>query len=133
MIRWNRQRGIVETRLERIKREGSPYYTWTVPATAAAATAVIEVGSTFPAAKKYQPLDFAEIVNNEAAIDILVTINGNALATLVPAMSIRKISGQALWHIAVTNRGGVNTTLNAIIVTLQKQPITTDRILRGDV
>lgn len=122
------RRGITIDRLERIKREGSPTYTWPVPATAAGATAVIYVPDQFPASRKYQPLDSIEIVNNEVANDLTVTINGNETRP-VPAGTIRTIhgSGVALWHVAITNDGAGITTLNKIICTLQKEPMTIDK------
>lgn len=122
------RKGVTIDRLERIRREGSPPYVWIVPVTATTATAVIGVREQFPAARKYEPLDSLEIVNNESLNDITVTLNGND-ARVCPAGTIRTIhgSGVALWHIAVTNDGGVNTTLGKIVLTLQKEPMTIDK------
>lgn len=121
-------KGVVLDRISRIKREGSPVYVWQVPVTATTATAVIEVNNQFPASRKYAPLDSLEIVNNEAANDITVTINGGD-ARYCPAGTIRHIHGRgvALHHIAVTNDGGVNTTLGSIVLSLQKEPFTIDK------
>ena len=113
-------------RQERIKREGSPYYTWIVPVTAAAATSVIAVQEQFNESRKYEPLDWLEIVNNEAALDLTLRINNND-SLYVPASSMRTVLGRALWYIAVTNNGGANTTLNKIIVTLRREPQTIDK------
>jgi len=125
------RRGIIIDRLERIKREGSPPYVWQVPATAAGASAVIYVPTQFPASRKYEPLDSLEIVNNESANDITVTINGREVRP-VPAGTIRHIhgSGVALWHIQVTNDGAAITTLKKITLTLQKEPMTIDKWAR---
>lgn len=112
-------------RQERIKREGSPYYTWTVPATAAAATAVIYVPDEFPASKKYEPLDWLEIVNNETVNDLSIRIGNDTF--LVPAGSIRTITNKPCRDVAVTNNGAVVTTLGKVIVTVRKQPLTIDR------
>lgn len=127
-----RHTGITIDRMERIKREGSKPYIWTVPVTAASAQSVIYVNTEFPDSKKYAPLDSIEIVNNEAANNITVTINGGD-TYLVPASTIRKIQGDgiALHHIGVTNNGAVNTTLGNIICTLQKTPLTIDKWVRG--
>ena len=124
-----RTRDIYTVRQERIKREGSPYYSWTVPVTATTATAVINVQQQFPDSRKYEPLDFLEVSNNEAANDLTLTINGTQPFP-VPAGTIRTIEGKALWHIALTNNGGVNTTLGKIIVTLRRQPYTIDKWAR---
>ncbi len=130
---FTKRRGIVTTRIERIKREGSPQYSWTVPATAAGAASVIEVRQQFPLARKYEPLDWLEIVNNEAVNNLTIAINGTALVQVVPARTIRTIEGQPLWHISIINEGAVITTLGSITVTIQRQPLTTDRMMRGDI
>jgi hypothetical protein len=113
-------------RQERIKREGSPYYTWTVPVTATTATSSIHMQTQFPQARKYEPLDWLEIVNNEAVNNLTLTINqGDTFPS--PAGTIRTIEGKALWSLAVKNNGGVNTTLGNIIVTIRRQPMTIDK------
>ncbi len=126
------RRGITLDRLERIKREGSPTYTWTVPATAAGATAVIYVPTEFPRSRKYEPLDHLEIVNNEGTNDLTFTLNGKETRPC-PAGTIRTVkgSGIALWHLAITNDGGVITTLGKIILTLQREPLTIDKWAQG--
>lgn len=121
---------IYQVRQERIKREGSPYYSWAVPATAAAASSNIHVPTQFPAARKYEPLDWLEIVNNEAVNNLNLTINGQDTFP-VPAGTIRTIDGKALWTLLVTNNGAVITTLNNIIVTLRRQPMTIDKWTRN--
>jgi hypothetical protein len=119
-------RDIYTVRQERIKREGSPYYTWIVPATAAADKSCIHVQTQFPTSRKYEPLDWLEIVNNEAVNGLTLTIN-SADTFPVPAGTIRTIEGKALWAINVTNNGAVITTLNNIILTLRRQPMTIDK------
>ena len=125
---FSRNKGIIIDRTSRIKREGSRPYVWEVPVTATTATSVIAPNAQFPDSRKYAPLDSLEIVNNEAANDLTLTINGTD-SRLVPAGTIRVIhgAGVALHHIAVTNNGAVNTTLGAIIVTLQKEAMTIDK------
>jgi len=115
-------------RQERIKREGSPYYTWQVPVTAPAAVSVIYANTQFPDSRKYAPLDWIEIVNNDVQNLTLTINNGDAFS--VPAGTIRTIDNIALHQIAVTNNGGANTILNSITVTIQKQPLTMDRWIR---
>ena len=123
------RRNLYTVRQERIKREGSPYYPWNVPATAAGASSVINIQQQFPEARKYEPLDWLEIVNNEAANDLYLTIN-NSEGFSVPAKTIRTIDNLALWYIAVRNDGGAITTLGNIRITLQKQARTIDKWAR---
>ena len=122
------QPGIVIERRARIQREGSPPYVWIPAAIAAGAVAVIGVREQFPEARKYEPLDSLLIVNNEAANNITVTINGQD-AHYVPAGTIDQIRGRgvALWHIAITNDGGAVTTLGLIWLKLQKEAHTVDK------
>lgn len=127
---WARrsQRGIVIERSARIKREGSPVFVWTPAAIAAGAHLAIEVRGQFPASRKYEPLDSIEIVNNEAANDLTLTINGTE-QRYIPAGTIKLIHGRgvALWHLDLENLGGVATTLGQIVISLQKEPYTIDK------
>jgi len=129
----NPRQGLTIDRLERIKRVGSPTYTWIMPVTATTATAVIYVPTQFPASRKYEPLDYLEIVNNSVANNLTLVINGSDTRS-VPSGTIRTIhgSGVALWHIAVTNNGAVNTTLGLIVLTLQKEPLTMDKWIQNN-
>ena len=121
-------KGVVLSRIDRIKREGSPRYVWQVPVTAAAASAAIEIGRQFPASRKYEPLDSLELVNNETANDLTLTINGGD-AYYCPAGTIRTVRGRGvgLWHISITNKGAGNTTLGLIMLSLQKEAMTIDK------
>jgi len=113
-------------RQERIKREGSKYYSWTVPVTATTASVEIHVPDQFPDSRKYSPLDWLEITNDEPTNALTLTINGNTTFP-IPAGTIHTFKRLSLWNVEITNRGGVNTTLGNIIVTLRKQPMTIDQ------
>lgn len=125
-----RSRNTYTVRQERIKREGSPYYTWTVPALAAAASAEIHVPTQFPDARKYEPLDWIEVTNAEVADALTLTINGDTTFP-ISISSIRTIDNMALWNVRITNIGAVVTTLGKIVVTLQRQPLTIDKWARS--
>ena len=117
------------TRQERVKREGSEYFTWE-PAPAATATAAIETGTQFPRARKYQPLDFIEVCNNDV-VDLTLTINGN-ITLPVPAGVIRKVVNQTLWQVGITNDdAATNATAGAIVVSMRREPMTIDDYARG--
>ena len=122
------QPGIVIERRARIRREGSPPFVWIPGAIAPAAVAVIGVRTQFPASRKHEPLDSILVVNNEAANNITLTINGRDVH-YIPAGTIDLVHGRgvALWHIAITNDGGANTTLGLIVLTLQKEAHTMDK------
>lgn len=123
-----KRRGIIVSRLERIKREGSPNYEYPMPATAAGAVDTMNPPIQFPDSRKYQPLDSIEIVNNEVANPITVTINQHD-AYYCPAGTIRIIHGKgiALWSVDTTNNGAAITTLGLIHMTLKKEAMTIDK------
>lgn len=124
--RWQRTWRV---RQERIKREGSEYFTWIVPVIAASGRTAIEVNHQFPRAKKYAPLDWMQIVNADT-VDLQVTINGNTTLP-VPAKTIITNDLLPLWEIRINNLDAANaTTLNKIIVTMQRQPLTADALAR---
>lgn len=116
-------------RQERIKREGSQYYTYNVGVIAAAASAILVPRDYFPASKKYEPLDWVEIVNNDV-VDILVCVNGED-TIIVLAGTIRYIEGQPLHQIRITNNDAATaTTANKTRLSLQRQPLTIDKWAR---
>ena len=118
-------------RKRRIALEGSPPYRYPVGAVAASAFVQFDVGTQFSDSRKYEPLDWVEIVNNDA-VHIRVFINGN-ISVEVPAGVIRLVEDQALWQIRVLNLDGVNAiTANAITLTLQRSPLSADKVARLD-
>lgn len=125
ILNFRRSPSTYIVRQERIRREGSPYYTWTPGIIAAGGSATIHVPTQFPDSRKYDPLDWIEVANMETGCNLTLTINGDT-AFPVPLSSIRTIDNMALWNITITNNGGVNTTAGKIIVTLQRQPLTAD-------
>lgn len=123
-----RSKGVIITRLERIKREGSPNYPYSLPITAAGVVVHLTINLQFPLSRKYQPLDYAEIVNNSVANPILFTVN-NGDAWLIPAGTIRTIRGAgiALWMIDITNQGAGATVAGEIEFTFKKEAMTIDK------
>lgn len=113
-------------RRERIKKEGSEFYTWKPGAIAVGATSSIELRNQFPLCRKYMPLDWIQVANNELTIPLALIING-AEEIPVLAGSIVNVNDKWLYQIGIRNDDLVNaTTANKIIVTLQRQPVTID-------
>ena len=125
---FQRRKGVYISRLERIKREGSPNYPYQLPVTAAAAVVHIHIPTLFPASRKYEPLDYMEIVNNEVANPLNVVVNG-ADGFYSPAGTIRTVHGRgiALWTLDIANLGGGATTLGLVRFTFKKEAMTIDR------
>lgn len=127
-------RSLYLTRLERIQREGSPYETWQVPVTAAGVTSSIDIFTQFPRSRKYMPLDWLEVVNN-GTVNVTLIVNGAGGDFLpVPAGTVRPVIKKSVTWIGVRNDDALNpTVLNLVTVTLRRQPITTDDVIRGSV
>ncbi len=122
-------------RFNRAKRAGSPYFPWTPGAIAAGAVAEIEVGRQFPGARRFEPLDYIEIINNEPANQITVSINGRAAAServiTIPART-QRISDEDVFigTIHVLNDGAVATTAGSIVIKVKKKAMTIDQAAR---
>lgn len=128
---------VYNSRQAKLKREGSPYFNWIVPAIAALGVAYIDIYTQFPLARRFEPLDEIEVSNNGANVLVLV-LNGGGAGVLgngdsfpVPNGVIRKISSKPIWRIAITNADAVNATiLGTILVTIRKMPKTIDQWAR---
>ena len=122
-------------RTARAKRGGSPYFTYTPGAINAAANTQIEIATSFPGARKYEPLDYIEIINNEAANQITVSINGSSASAsrifTVPARTMRIAEDDVqIWTVNVQNDGAGVTTAGNIIIRLKKRPAIIDDVAR---
>jgi len=116
-------------RQARIKREGSPYYTYTVGVIAASDSVVLIPRTYFPESKKYEPLDFIEIVNNDV-VDLSLAINGQDHFVCL-AGTIRTIEAMPLHEIRIINNDAATATVaGKTILTLQRQPLTIDKWVR---
>lgn len=113
-------------RQERIKREGSPYYPWNVGVMVAATVLTTNPTTHWPESKKYEPLDWLELVNNSAT-NIMMVINGTENFYCV-AGTIRTIDDLPLRQIQITAEA--NTLAGEVRLTLQRQPLTIDKWAR---
>lgn len=113
-------------RQERIKKEGSEPFTWQVPVTAATTTSHIELAHQFPRCKKYLPLDFAEVVNNDV-VDFTLVINGS-ITWPMPAGTIHIFKGDVhIWEVAMTNNdAATDSTLGKVYIIFRRLPKTVD-------
>ncbi|OGN99180.1 MAG: hypothetical protein A2Y89_03110 [Chloroflexi bacterium RBG_13_51_18] len=126
LVNIRRSQNLSLVRLEKIKQQGSPYYSYSMPVTAAGASANFDVEHQFPAARKYFPLDWIEVQNADTTIGLTLVINGES-SFPVPPNSIRSIDNQAIWHVRLTNNHAANpTVLGNVIATVQRQAETID-------
>jgi len=117
-------------RKETIKKHGSPTYVWATGIIAAGAIEYCSVAAMFPAARKYEPLDTVEIINNSAQ-PIRLWFNGQAINYLIPAGTIREISGRASWNLTAENVGLGNTAAGEVELNLSRAAYSEDQKVRG--
>ena len=116
-------------RLQKIRKEGSPYYLYTPGIIAAGADEYFHVDTSFPLSRKYAPLDWIEITNNDS-VALTITINGTQPFPC-PAGTIRTIDEMPIRSVNVHNDdGATGTTAGLVRITLQRQTITSDRFVR---
>lgn len=120
----SRKAGIMHSsRLARVRKEGSPHFTYIPGAIAAAADNYIHINSQFPLSRKYSPLDWLEFTNNDS-VNLTITINGNQPFPC-PAGTIRTIKGKgvAVHTLNIHNDDAATaTTQGLVVVTMQRQP-----------
>ena len=113
-------------RLNRTNKYGSPVYALNLPQLNAATARDYAVNTTWPAAQKYAPLDWFELVNNDV-IDLLLTVNGaGGNSYYVPASTTRTIK-DAFELFRIENLdAAVNSTLGLIRIRAQRRAIDAD-------
>ena len=121
---------VLESRLERIKRDGSEYFQFDVPALAAAAIGQYEVSTQFPRARKYMPLDYIEVTNNDT-VNLTLFLNGG-ITLPVPAGSVRIARKYQVWQFGIRNDDAAAAiTVGLVDVVLRRMPRTMDDVARG--
>lgn len=124
----NRSQLIKLNRIKRAMREGSPTYPYAPPVMAAGASINQSIESQFPQAKKYEPLNWVEIVNTDT-VDINIVLNGTE-TYFVPAGTTREIK-RSIWLYRLTNLSAANpTTLGRIKLQFQRLPENMDSLAR---
>jgi len=118
-------------RLARARIDGSPPYRYTLAALGPGADASIRIDKQFPASRKYAPLDYVEVINNDT-LDLTVYINGSDIAYPVPAGTTREIRN-AIHEFKFHNDDAAGTTtLNKIYATFKRAPMDADRKAAGE-
>lgn len=122
--------GIRERREAVVKRDGSPQFMHTFGTIAATTGAEgFEVHTTFPAARRYEPLDTLILTNNSGA-DLDLQINGRA-HSFIPAGETKRIDDQAIWSIRLINNDGVEATTPLVRANIFRTPHSADKDSRG--
>jgi hypothetical protein len=111
-----------------VLRDGSPNYLHTFGAIVAGANEYVVVESTFPGARKYQPL-MSIVVTNNSAENLDLAINGIAAAPL-PAGVIWAQSDSPIWSFRITNNDSTNVASGEVAANLQTPPMSQSQFTR---
>lgn len=121
---------ISKVRQQRVLQHGSEYFTIKPPAIDAGDFTIYDIDNSADLvnARKYKPLDFVEVTNNDS-VDIELTQDFQD-TFLIPKGVIKTISERSFYSLKVKNIGTAATTEGKIVLTLQRMPITVDQYIR---
>ena len=122
---------LAEARRQReltVWKDGSPMFRHTFGAIGAGGNEYVEMASTFPRSRAYEPLNRLVITNNGAA-DLDLEINGRDYA-LIPAGVISSITDQAIWSFRLTNNDAVASAAGAVRANIDRPPLGADELAR---
>ena len=111
-------------------RDGSPNFLHTFGAIAAGANEYVVVESTFPAARKYQPL-MSIVITNNSGENLDLEINGTAAAP-IPAGVIWSQRDSPVWSFRITNNDATTVASGEVAANLQTPPMTQSQFTRLD-
>jgi len=109
-------------------RDGSPNFLHTFGAIVAGANEYVVVESTFPAARKYQPL-MSIVITNNSGENLDLEINGTAAAP-IPAGVIWSQRDSPVWSFRITNNDATNVASGEVAANLQTPPMTQSQFTR---
>lgn len=118
-------------RQKRADKFGSPYCDIELPQVSAGATKEYEIENSSDLADwlKYAPLDFLEVVNNDA-VDLQLTIDQQA-KFYIPSGSTRTLSHRSWRRFEIKNLDSTTaTTVGKVRISCQKMALTQDEALR---
>ena len=115
-------------RMATVWRDGSPMFQHTFGAIAAAADEYVEMQSTFPASRAYEPLNNL-VVTNTSGENVDIEINGQNYA-MIPAGVIWTVDNQAIWNFRLTNISATNVVAGEIRANISRPPLGADELAR---
>ena len=112
----------------RVLLDGSPNFFHTFGALVAGASEYIEVATTFPRARGFQPLQSLVITNNSSEF-VDLAINGRPEAR-IPAGVIMTVPNTAGWSFKLTNNDSTNVASGEITANVSTPPLGADQAAR---
>jgi len=115
-------------RMVTVWRDGSPMYQHTFGAIASGADEYVEMQTTFPASRAYEPLNNLVITNTSGeAVDLM--LNGQDYA-MIPAGVIWSVTDQAIWSFRLTNISAGAVVSGEIRANISRPPLGADELAR---
>jgi hypothetical protein len=97
-------------------------------AIAAGAEEYVEMQTTFPASRAYEPLNNL-VVTNTSGENVEIQINGQDYA-MIPSGVIWSVSDQAIWSFRLTNISATNVVAGEIRANISRPPLGADELAR---
>jgi hypothetical protein len=94
----------------------------------AAAAEYVEMQTTFPASRAYEPLNNL-VVTNTSGENVEIQINGQDYA-LIPAGVIWSVTDQAIWSFRLTNISPTNVVAGEIRANISRPPLGANELAR---
>lgn len=122
----------VRKRDDRMFREGSPFYSHPLPSLALSTwTATLWTSDLWPDSRKYEPLDYIEVTNNDAVDLLLLMDTGDSVP--VPAGTVRGRVDRPFRSFRIRNEdAAAATVLGKVYIVAQRRPTSIDRWARGE-
>ena len=115
-------------RMTTVWRDGSPMFQHSFGAIAAGADEYVEMQSTFPASRGYEPLNNL-VVTNISGENVDIEINGQPYA-MIPAGVIWSVDNQAIWNFRLTNISAGTVGAGEIRANISRPPLGADELAR---
>ena len=115
-------------RMTTVWRDGSPNFQHTFGAIAAGAEEYVEMQTTFPASRAYEPLNNL-VITNTSGENVDIEINGQNYA-MVPAGVIWSVDNQAIWSFRLTNISATAVVAGEIRANISRPPLGADELAR---
>ena len=112
----------------RVLMDGSPNFFHTFGAIVAGSNEYIEVATTFPRARGFQPLQSLVVTNNSGEF-VDLAINGRPEAR-IPAGVIMTIPNTPIWSFRLTNNDSTNVAAGEITANISTPPLGADQAAR---
>lgn len=115
-------------RMRSVWRDGSPMFLHSFGAIAAGAEEYVDMQTTFPASRGYEPLN-SLVITNISGENVDIQINGQAYA-MIPQGVIWAVDNQAIWSFRLTNISATNVLAGEIRANISRPPLGADELAR---